>query len=142
MSSHGAAAATRAAAARASAEFGRWLRNYRHMLRFAPASARSWIAVHLVLQMLLGAALRLLYGFYIPHRAATGGAHRLTGTPALFLPDRLRLAPEPDREPEGRRHLRLHLLAQFHARRAMAATATLFTAIALPGLIVALALSA
>ena len=42
-----------------------WLTGYRGMLRFDLASAREWLVPFVLVQILMGAGMALIYGFYL-----------------------------------------------------------------------------
>ncbi|MBN2113166.1 MAG: hypothetical protein JW785_03460, partial [Acidimicrobiia bacterium] len=71
-----------------------WLAGYRGMLRFDLASAREWLVPFVMVQILMGAGMAIVYGFYlgdVPARAATFVA---TGAPTLaVIPLGMALAP-------------------------------------------------
>lgn len=64
---------------------GRWLRGYLHMLRFEVASQRDWLPLMLLIELLLGAGMAVMYGFYVPSITPRLAAFIVTGTPALAL---------------------------------------------------------
>ena len=123
--------------------FLHWLASYRRMLRFDVASARGWIGFHIVLQLILGAGIAVLYGFYLPVIPPTLAQYIVTGTPALALiPIGFVSLPNliADQKISGTYDFMRSLPVPRSA--AIASTATLFTAIALPGCAAALVISA
>ena len=62
-----------------------WLRGYLLMLRFDLSSQRQWLPFGLILQVLLGAGMAVIYGFYAPHLSKAGLLYLVTGAPAVAL---------------------------------------------------------
>jgi ABC-2 type transport system permease protein len=117
-----------------------WLSGYRQMLRFDLASLRETLPFFLVIQVLMGAGMAIIYGFYfadIPPVAATFIA---TGAPTLaMVPVGMALVPGVVMQ---------HKFDQTYdflwslpvPRLAIAASSfTLFTALALPGVALSMA---
>jgi ABC-2 type transport system permease protein len=121
---------------------GYWLAGYRAMLRFDLASSREWLIPFLLVQVLMGAGMAVIYGFYLgdmPVRAATFVA---TGAPTLsVIPLGMALAPSlvAIRKIEGT----YDFVWSLPVPRAVAALSsyTLFTLLAVPGFIVTLAIA-
>lgn len=121
----------------------RWLGAYRDMVRFEAASQRNWLPFMLVMQLLLGAGIAVLYGFYVPVISPRLAAFITTGTPALALvPVGFALLPGAiaNRKLEGSYDYVRSLPAPRSATTA--ATTTVFTLLVLPGTVVALVLAA
>jgi ABC-2 type transport system permease protein len=122
---------------------GYWLAGYRAMLRFDLASSRSWLATFGVVQVLMGAGMAIIYGFYLgnmPREAATFVA---TGAPTLALVP-LGMAMLPSviavRKIEGTYDFVWSLPVPRTA--AAACSFTIFTLLALPGAAVSLGVAA
>jgi ABC-2 type transport system permease protein len=121
---------------------GYWLAGYRAMLRFDLASARSWLLTFAVVQVLMGAGMAIIYGFYLgdmPREAATFIA---TGAPTLaVMPLGMALLPSliAVRKVEDTYDFMWSLPVP---RTASAASSfTIFTALAVPGFAVSLAVA-
>jgi ABC-2 type transport system permease protein len=122
---------------------GRWLRSYLHMLRFEVASQRDWLPLMLVIELLLGAGMAVLYGFYVAEVTPRLAAYIVTGTPAVALvPVGFVMLPGAI----ARRKLAgsYDFIRSLPAPRSatIAATATVFTVLVIPGAAVSLAVAA
>jgi len=62
-----------------------WLRAYLVMLRFDLSSQRTWLPFAVAMQILLGAGMAIIYGFYVPHLPRAGILYLVSGAPALSL---------------------------------------------------------
>ena len=115
-----------------------WLRCYRRMLRYDFASQRQWLPFLFIVQLLLSAGMAVLYGFYfatVPPRIA---AFIVTGTPALaIIPLGFLSVPSviADQKTAGTYDFVRSLPVPRMA--AIASIATVYTALALPALVVA-----
>lgn len=121
---------------------GRWAGAYAHMLRFELASQRQWLGFMLIMQLLLSAGMAVLYGFYLPAIPPRLAAFIVTGTPALALiPVGFISVPQviANQKIAGNYDFVRALPAPRSAT--IAASATIFTAIAIPGGVVALLLA-
>jgi ABC-2 type transport system permease protein len=121
----------------------RWLRAYAGMLRFEAASQRDWLPLMLLIEMLLGAGMAIMYGFYVPSITPRLATFIVTGTPALALvPVGLVMLPGAiaRRKLAGNYDYVRSLPAPRSAT--IAATATVFTALVIPGAAVSLAVAA
>jgi len=120
-----------------------WLAGYRGMLRFDLASAREWLVPFTLVQVLMGAGMAIIYGFYLgdmPPRAATFVA---TGAPTLaVIPLGMALAPSlvAGRRIEGT----YDFMWSLPVPRLTAALSsfTLFTLLAAPGFAASLGIAA
>jgi ABC-2 type transport system permease protein len=120
----------------------RWLRGYLHMLRFEAASQRDWLPLMLLIELLLGAGMAIMYGFYVASIPPRLAAFIVTGTPALALvPVGFVMLPGAiaRRKLTGSYDWVRTLSAPRSA--AIAATATVFTALVIPGAAVSLAVA-
>lgn len=120
-----------------------WLAGYRAMLRFDLASSRSWLPTFAVLQVLMGAGMVIIYGFYLGDLPPTAITFVATGAPTLALiPLGMALLPSliASRKVEGTYDFMWSLPAP---RSATAASSfTIFTLLALPGVAISLAVAA
>lgn len=64
---------------------GYWLRSLRAMLRFDLGQARQWAAMMVVIQVMMGAGMALMYGFFYPKVTQDIALLISTGTPTLAL---------------------------------------------------------
>jgi ABC-2 type transport system permease protein len=62
-----------------------WIRSYTLALRFDFANQRAWLPITIVLQVLLGAGMAMIYGFYVPHLPKVALLYLVTGAPTLSL---------------------------------------------------------
>jgi ABC-2 type transport system permease protein len=116
----------------------RWWTSYRHMLWFELASQRQWLPFMLIIQILLSAGMAVLYGFYLPAIPPQLAAYIVTGTPALALiPIGLMSLPNVivNRRIAGNYDFVRSLPVPRSTE--VAATATVFTLLAIPGMVIA-----
>jgi len=121
---------------------GYWLSGYKNMLRFELLNLRSFLAYALVIQTLTGVGMAYLYGFYIGDMPDVAKLFIVTGIPALALvPIGLVMVPGS---------IMIHKISDTYdfvwslpvpRTTSAAATFTLFTALAIPGTLVALFLA-
>ena len=64
---------------------GYWLASLRSMLRFEMGHARQWAALMVVIQVMMGAGMAVMYGFFYPRITHSTALFIATGTPALAL---------------------------------------------------------
>lgn len=62
-----------------------WTRSYILALQFDLANQRAWLPITVVLQVLLGAGMAMIYGFYVPHLPKVALLYLVTGAPTLSL---------------------------------------------------------
>jgi len=120
-----------------------WLLSYRRMLHYDLVSQRQWLPFLFVIQLLLSSGMAVLYGFYLPAISPRIAAFIVTGTPALALiPIGFVSVPSviADQKTAGT----YDYVRSFPVPRmaAVASATTVFTLLALPGLMVALMLAA
>jgi ABC-2 type transport system permease protein len=120
----------------------RWLHAYLWMLRFDVASTRTWLGFYVFIQMTMSAGTAVLYGFYLPHLTPRLATFIVTGTPALALIP-IGFVALPSRLAEQKSAGSYEFLRSLPVPRsaAIASMATFFTALAIPGLVLALALA-
>jgi ABC-2 type transport system permease protein len=119
-----------------------WLRDYVLMLRFDFASQRSWLPLAVGMQILMGAGMAVIYGFYVPHLSRQALLYLVTGAPTLaFIP--IGMAMLPAIVAEQKAAGTFDFLWSLPVPRALAAASTLtvFTLVALPGVAVTLLLA-
>ena len=116
-----------------------WVDSYRTMVRFELINLRTFLAVALVIQVMTGAGMAYLYGFYMGDMPVTAQLFIVTGIPALALvPIGLVMVPGS---------IMLHKIRDTYdfiwslpvpRMTSAAATFTVFTGLALPGTLIAL----
>lgn len=62
-----------------------WVRSYTLALRFDLSNQRAWLPMAVALQVLLGAGMAMIYGFYVPHLPKGALLYLVTGAPTLSL---------------------------------------------------------
>jgi len=122
---------------------GYWLAGYRWMLRFDLASSRSWLASFVIVQVLMGAGMAIIYGFYLGDMPPAAATFLATGAPTQALVP-LGMAMLPSliavRKIEGTYDFMWSLPVP---RTATAASSfTIFTLLALPGVAASLGVAA
>lgn len=120
-----------------------WLAGYRTMLRYDLASSRSWLATFGIVQVLMGAGMAIIYGFYLGDMPPAAATFLATGAPTLALvPLGMALLPSEIavRKIEGTYDFMWSLPVP---RTATAVSSfTIFTLLALPGAAVSLGIAA
>jgi len=119
-----------------------WLAGYRGMLRFDLASAREWLIPFVLVQILMGAGMAIIYGFYLGDMPTAAATFVATGAPTLaVIPLGMALAPSliAGRKVEGT----YDFMWSLPVPRLTAALSsyTLFTVLAAPGFAAALAIA-
>jgi len=62
-----------------------WLRAYLLSLRFDLSNQRTWLPMAVALQIILGAGMAMIYGFYVPELPKVAITYLVTGAPTLAL---------------------------------------------------------
>lgn len=122
---------------------GYWLAGYAHMLRFEIGNLRTYLMLAAVIQLLMGAGMAYMYGFYLGDLPPTARAFLVSGIPALaIIPIGFLMVPITiiTHKIQGTYDFVLSLPTPRSA--AAAATFTVFTALALPGSALALWIAA
>ena len=119
-----------------------WLRSYTLMLRFDLSSQRAWLPTAVALQILMGAGMAIIYGFYIPHLPRVAVLYLVTGAPALALVP-LGLVFVPTVIGQQRTAGTYDFLWSLPVPRAagVASTLTITTLLAIPGIVATLLLA-
>ncbi len=120
-----------------------YLRSYLQMLRFDFASQRAWLPFTAIMQILLGAGMAVVYGFYVPHLPKRSLLYLVTGAPTLALiPVGLVMVPAlvSQQKTEGM----FDFIWSLPVSRVVstASSLTIFTLVALPGSCVTVVLAA
>ena len=120
-----------------------WVASYAAMLRFDLAAQRNWLPMFALMQILCGAGMAIIYGFYIGHLSRAAALFLVSGSPALavltagFL---YVVMMVNERLQAGSWDFIWSLPAPRSA--AVASTFTVLTLLSVPGIIVTLALAA
>jgi ABC-2 type transport system permease protein len=120
-----------------------WGASYAAMLRFDLAAQRNWLPMFALMQILFGAGMAIIYGFYIGHLSSGAALFIVSGSPALAvltagLIGVVMLVSQ--RQQAGTWDFIWSLPGPRSA--AVASTFTVFTLLAVPGIVVTLALAA
>jgi ABC-2 type transport system permease protein len=121
---------------------GYWLHSLRAMLRFDLGQARQWALMMVVIQVMMGAGMALMYGFFYP-KVTPGTALLIsTGTPTLALIP-LGFVMVPGSVGERRLDGTFDFIWSMPVPRAVQAVSTflLYTLLSLPGAVLALAVA-
>lgn len=122
---------------------GFWVDSYRSMLRFELKSLRSYITLGLVIQVLMGAGMALMYGYYFGDLGTIQQTFIVTGIPTLALvPVGFVMVPASIMEHKIRQTYDYVWTLPSPRAASAAATFTVFTAMAIPGTVVAVVLAA
>lgn len=122
---------------------GYWLAGYVNMIRFEIGNLRIYLMLAAVVQLLMGAGMAYMYGFYLGDLPPTGRAFLVSGIPALaIIPIGFLMVPITivTHKIQGTYDFVLSLPTPRAA--AAAASFTVFTALALPGSAIALWIAA
>jgi ABC-2 type transport system permease protein len=119
-----------------------WVSGYLSMLRFDVASQRVWLPMFLLTQMLFGAGMAVIYGFYVGHAAKSVILYIVTGAPSLAVITASLIGVTTivtERQLAGTWDFIWSLPAPRSA--AVASTFTVYTAMTIPGIVIALVLA-
>jgi ABC-2 type transport system permease protein len=120
-----------------------WTASYAAMLRFDLAAQRNWLPMFALMQILFGAGMAIIYGFYIGHLPRGAALFIVSGSPALAVLTAGLIGVVmmvTERQEAGTWDFIWSLPAPRSA--AVASTFTVFTLLAIPGIVVTLALAA
>lgn len=119
-----------------------WIGSYRNMVRFELINLRMFLAIALVIQILTGAGMAYLYGFYMGDVPDLAKLYIVTGIPALALvPIGLVMVPASIMMHKIRDTYDFVWSLPVPRLTSAAATFTVFTGLAVPGTAVALLVS-
>lgn len=121
---------------------GHWVSGYLSMLRFDLASQRNWLPMFLLTQILFGAGMAIIYGFYVGHAPRSVIVYIVTGSPALAVITAALIGVSTivtERQLAGTWDFIWSLPAPRSA--AVASTFTVYTAMTIPGIAAALGLA-
>jgi ABC-2 type transport system permease protein len=119
-----------------------WWSSYLTLLRFDVASQRSWLPMFLLTQVMFGAGMAVIYGFYLGAMAPQAALYIVTGAPTLALVSGTLIGVTTmvtERKLAGTWDFIWSLPAPRSA--AVASTFTVYTALTLPGIAATLALA-
>jgi ABC-2 type transport system permease protein len=120
-----------------------WLGSYLAMLRFDIAAQRGYLPMFMIQQILFGAGMAVIYGFYIGHLSRAQALFIVSGSPALAVLTAGLIGVVTmvtERQEAGSWDFIWSLPCPRSA--AVASNCTVFTLLALPGIVVTLALAA
>jgi ABC-2 type transport system permease protein len=118
---------------------GYWLGGYRAMLRFDLVNLRDSLVFFLLIQVLMGAGMAIIYGFYFDDLPPAAATYIATGAPTLaIIPVGMTLVPTI--VAQYRWNDTYDFLWSLPVPRLMAAASnfTIFTVLSIPGFIVTL----
>ena len=132
--------ATRAPVVRAGSSY--WIGSYVNMVRFELINLRTFLAIALITQILTGAGMAYMYGFYMGDIPETARLFIVSGIPALALvPIGLVMVPGSIMMHKIRDTYDFVWSLPVPRMTSAAATFTVFTGLAVPGTAIALLLS-
>jgi len=136
-------AVDRAVRAPVGAGAAHWFRSFGLMLRFDAGRAREWAAMFAIVQVFMGAGMAITYGFFYPVVTPMIALYIVTGTPTLALIP-LGLVMVPIGVSEQKIARTFDFIWSLPAPRSAQAASTfvLYTALAIPGMVVAVAIAA
>lgn len=113
---------------------GFWVVGFRSMLRFHVKSLRSYLTIGLVVQVLMGAGMALMYGYYFGDLTLVQQTFIVTGIPALaMVPVGFAMVPASVMDHKIRNTYDYVWSLPVPRAASAAATFTIFTALAIPG---------
>jgi ABC-2 type transport system permease protein len=132
----------RARAAEVRSGVRQWIRSVKLMLYFDFGRARQWAALMALVQVLMGAGMAIMYGFFYPVVTPTVGLYIATGTPTLALIP-LGMVMIPAGVGEQKLQGTFDFIWSLPTPRSAQAASTflLYTILAIPGTILALAVA-
>lgn len=120
-----------------------WVSSYAAMLRFDLAAQRNWLPMFVLMQILFGAGMAIIYGFYIGRLSREAALFIVSGAPALAVLTAGLIGVTmmvTERQQAGTWDFIWSLPAPRSA--AVASTFTVFTLLEIPGIVATLALAA
>jgi ABC-2 type transport system permease protein len=120
-----------------------WLDGYTSMLRFDMTHLRSYLVIGLVVQLIMGAGVAIMYGFYFGDLATAEQTFLVTGIPVLALvPIGFAMVPSAIMEHKLRDTYDYVWSLPVPRMASAMSTLTIFTAVAIPGTVAALVVAA
>jgi ABC-2 type transport system permease protein len=122
---------------------GYWVTSLVTMMRFDYGRMRQWAAMMMVVQIMMGAGMALLYGFFYPHVTVVRALYITTGAPTLALIP-LGFVMVPGTVAQHKLEGTFDYIWSLPAPRSAQAASTfvLYTLLALPGSVLALLVAA
>ena len=121
---------------------GYWLHAFGSMLRFETTNLRSYLLIALLVQILMGAGMSLMYGYYFGGLSVVQQTFLATGIPALALiPIGFVMVPLSIMEHKLRDTYDYVWSLPVPRLASAMATFLIFTALAIPGTVIALVIS-
>lgn len=118
---------------------GYWISGYGSMLRFDWARMRQWLGMFLGIQLLMGAGMAVMYGFFLPVIPDIVALYITTGVPTLALiPIGFVVVPQTIAQQRLEGSYEFLWTLPVPKMVVAASTFTLLTALALPGVALAL----
>lgn len=116
-----------------------WVSGYGSMLRFDWARMRQWLVMFLAIQLLMGAGMSVMYGFFLPSIPDVVALYITTGVPTLALiPIGFVIVPQTISQQRLEGSYEFLWSLPVPKLVVAASTFTLLTALALPGVLIAL----
>jgi len=119
--------------------FPYWMDSLRSMLRYDWGGMRPWVGMMVVIQTMMGAGMVLMYGFFYPQITTTTALYIATGAPTLALIP-LGFVMVPNAVMMDKLHGTFDYVWSMPVPRSAHAVSTfsLFTVLAVPGMVLAL----
>ena len=118
---------------------GYWVAGYVSMLRFDWARMRQWLVMFLAIQLLMGAGMSVMYGFFLPVIPDVVALYITTGVPTLALiPVGFVIVPQTIAQQRLEGSYEFLWSLPVPKIIVAASTFTLLTVLALPGVVIAL----
>jgi ABC-2 type transport system permease protein len=122
---------------------GFWLEGYRSMLRFEMKSSRRYLTIGLVVQILMGAGMALMYGYYFGDMTSVQQTFIVTGIPTLaMIPVGFAMVPASIMDHKIRNTYDYVWSLPVPRAASAAATFTIFAGVAIPGAVIAILVAA
>ena len=122
---------------------GHWLRSLWLMMRFDAGRAREYAGLMVIVQVFMGAGMAITYGFFYPVVTPTVALYIVTGTPTLALiPLGFVMVPIGVSQQKVEKTFDFIWSLPTPRTAQAASTFVLWTALAIPGMVVAVALAA
>ncbi|HZU73531.1 MAG TPA: ABC transporter permease [Acidimicrobiales bacterium] len=120
-----------------------WGRSYARMLRFDLATHRGELSQMFVMQLLMGLAVSIIYGLYVPHMPHLSAAYITTGAPTLALiPVGMVMVPAIVAQQRSMGTYDFVWSLPVPRSAATAATVTVFSAVGVPGMVATVVVAA
>jgi ABC-2 type transport system permease protein len=122
---------------------GYWLEAYRSMLRFEMKGLRRYLTIGLIVQVLMGAGMALMYGYYFGDMTTIQQTFIVTGIPTLaMVPVGFAMVPASIMDHKIRGTYDYVWSLPVPRAASAAATFSIFTGLAIPGAVIAIVVAA